>query len=64
MIKLQMLCANAGEVFRRFGKDQSGATAVEYAIIAVGIAVVLVAAVASIGSSVKGAFTSASNGLN
>lgn len=55
---------SAGRSFRRFLADDSGATAVEYAIIAVGIAVVLVAAVSSIGTSVKSSFTSASNGLN
>jgi pilus assembly protein Flp/PilA len=64
MTGLQALCETAGQQFRRFRDNDSGATAVEYAIIAVGIAVVIVAAVSSIGSSVKGAFTSASNGLN
>jgi len=43
--------------FRRFCANESGATAIEYAIIAAGIAVVLVAAVSAIGSSVKGTFT-------
>ena len=60
MTKLQALCENAGQQFRRFCANESGATAIEYAMIAVGI----VAAVTSIGSSVKGAFISASNGLN
>ncbi len=64
MTRLQALCENAGPQFRRFCANESGATAVEYAMIAVGIAVVIVAAVTSIGSSVKGAFTSASNGFN
>ncbi len=64
MTKLQALCENGGQQFRRFCANESGATAIEYAMIAVGIAVVLVAAVSSIGSSVKGTFTSASNGLN
>jgi pilus assembly protein Flp/PilA len=49
---------------RRFCADENGATAVEYAIIAVGVAVVIVVAVTGIGSSVKASFTSASNGLN
>jgi pilus assembly protein Flp/PilA len=64
MTTLQTLCANAGCMIRRFGNDQSGATAIEYAMIAIGISVVIVAAVTSIGASVKGAFTSASNGFN
>jgi pilus assembly protein Flp/PilA len=64
MTRLQALCETAGQQFRRFCANDSGATAIEYAMIAVGIAVVLAAAVSSIGSSVKGSFTSASNGLN
>ena len=64
MTRLQTLCESTGQQFRRFRANESGATAIEYALIAVGIAVVIVAAVTSIGTSVKGAFTSASNGLN
>ena len=64
MTKLETLCVNAGQEFRRFSADEKAATAVEYAIVAVGIGAVLVAAIGGIGSSVKGAFTSASNGLN
>ena len=45
---------------RRFCADESGTTAIEYAIIAVGIAVVLVATVSAIGSSVKNTFTTVS----
>jgi pilus assembly protein Flp/PilA len=43
--------------FQRFCASESGTTAIEYAIIAAGIAVVLVAAVSAIGSSIKGTFT-------
>jgi len=50
--------------FRRFCANESGATAIEYAMIAVRIAVVIVAVISSIGTSVKGSFTSALNGLN
>jgi pilus assembly protein Flp/PilA len=64
MTKLQALCANGAGSIRRFAKDQSGATAIEYALIAVGIAVVIVAAVSSIGGAVKASFIKASNGFN
>ena len=64
MTRLQTLCETTGQQFRRFCANDSGATAIEYAMIAVGIAVVLAAAVSSIGSSVKGSFLSASSGLN
>jgi pilus assembly protein Flp/PilA len=52
------------QTIRRFFANESGATSIEYAMIAVGIAVVVVAAVTSIGSSVKGKITAASAGLN
>ena len=64
MTMLQALCKTAGQQSRRFCANESGATAIEYALIAVGISVVIVAAVNSVGSSVKGAFTAASNALN
>lgn len=64
MTTLHATFESTGRSLRRFLADDSGATAVEYAIIAVGIAVVLVAAVTSIGTAVKSSFTSASNGLN
>jgi pilus assembly protein Flp/PilA len=47
----------------RFGKDQSGATAIEYAIIAAGISIVIVVAVNSIGTSLNSTFSSVSSAL-
>ena len=64
MTRLQALCANVGQDVRRLLADESGATAIEYAIIAVGVSVVIVAAVTSVGSSVKGSFTKVSGGFN
>ncbi len=43
--------------FRRFLRDESGATAIEYAMIASGIAVAIAATIVSLGSSVKGLYT-------
>jgi pilus assembly protein Flp/PilA len=40
----------------RFLRDERGATAIEYAMIAAGIAVAIVAAVNSLGVSVKGMY--------
>lgn len=45
----------------RFLSDQSGTTAIEYSIIAVGISIVIVAAVNGIGSSVNTRFVSVSS---
>jgi pilus assembly protein Flp/PilA len=40
-----------------FLRDESGATAIEYALIATGISITIVAAVNSIGTTVSGQFT-------
>ena len=42
---------------REFGRDDSGATAVEYALIAAGIALAIVAAVGLMGDTLSGIFT-------
>ena len=47
----------------RFLHDESGATAIEYAILASGVAVAIAAAVTSLGSNVKALFTSVSTSL-
>jgi pilus assembly protein Flp/PilA len=41
-----------------FLKDESGATAIEYGLIAAGIAVVIIAAVNTVGSKLNTTFTS------
>jgi len=46
-----------------FLKDPSGATAIEYGLIAAGISIVIVAAVNSIGSTLNTTFTSVSTQL-
>ena len=50
-------------VFSKFLRDQSGATAIEYCLIAVGIAIVIIAAVNGIGSSLNTSFTSVNSSL-
>jgi pilus assembly protein Flp/PilA len=49
--------------FFAFLKDESGATAIEYGLIAAGISVVIIASVNAIGSSLNGSFTYISNQL-
>jgi pilus assembly protein Flp/PilA len=44
------------KVFSRFLADENGATAIEYALIAMGIAVAIVASVAAVSEAVKGKF--------
>jgi pilus assembly protein Flp/PilA len=50
-------------LLRLFSKDQSGATAIEYGLIAAGIALVIIAAVQSIGSSLNTTFSSVSSAV-
>jgi len=47
----------------RFLKDESGATAIEYGLIAAGIAVVIIAAVSSLGSQVSTTFKTISDSI-
>ena len=47
----------------RFLKDESGATAIEYGLIAALIAVVLVGALTAVGSSLAGAFNTISGSV-
>jgi len=48
---------------QRFMKDESGATAIEYGLIAAGISIAIVAVVGSVGTSLNNTFTSVSTAL-
>ena len=48
---------------QRFARDESGATAIEYAMIAVGISAVIVAAVQSLGTTTNSMYTSVETAL-
>ena len=52
-----------GLLCSRFLSDQSGATAIEYCLIAVGISIVIIAAVNGIGSTLNTNFTSVNSSL-
>ncbi len=45
-------------------RDESGATSIEYAVIASGVAVAIAATVMTLGSSVKSLFTSVATVMN
>lgn len=49
--------------FARFAKDESGATAIEYGLIASGIAIVVITAVQGIGTNLNTVFTNVKNNL-
>ena len=48
----------------RFAKDESGATAIEYGLIAALIAVVIIVALQAVGSSLTGIFNTISDELD
>jgi pilus assembly protein Flp/PilA len=48
----------------RFFRDEAGATAIEYGLIAAGISVAIIATVAGLGSKLNSTFTSVQNALN
>jgi pilus assembly protein Flp/PilA len=50
-------------LLNRFVRDESGATAIEYGLIAALIAVVIIAIVRTVGTSLVTVFTSVNNGL-
>jgi pilus assembly protein Flp/PilA len=50
-------------VFKNFLADESGATAIEYGLIAAGIALVIITSVNGIGSNLKTRFSSISTSL-
>jgi pilus assembly protein Flp/PilA len=47
----------------KFLDDESGATAIEYCLIAVGISIVIITAVNGIGTALNGKFTSVNSSL-
>jgi pilus assembly protein Flp/PilA len=49
---------------KRFVKDESGATAIEYGLIAAGISVAIIAAVNALGTKLTTTFTSVTSSLN
>ena len=51
-------------MFARFLKDESGATAIEYGLIAAGISVAIVTVVGTVGTDLNTTFTSVQNGLS
>ncbi|GLK79558.1 Flp family type IVb pilin [Methylopila turkensis] len=50
-------------ILKRFAKDESGATAIEYGLIAVGIAVAIIVTVQTVGTNLSGAFTKVATNL-
>jgi pilus assembly protein Flp/PilA len=51
-------------ILKRFLADESGATAIEYGLIAAGISLAIIAVVNGLGTSLKTKFTSISSSLH
>lgn len=51
------------QLIARFAKDESGATAIEYGLIAAGISVVIITVVNGIGTTLNAKFTSINSQL-
>lgn len=51
------------QMFERFAKDESGATAIEYGLIAALIAVIIVTTITTIGARLNTAFNKVKNAL-
>jgi pilus assembly protein Flp/PilA len=59
-----VLCKpKAAGLIGRFLRDERGTTAIEYAIIASGVSIVIVGTVATLGTAVKGFYSSVANAL-
>jgi pilus assembly protein Flp/PilA len=51
-------------LMKRFAQDESGATAIEYGLIAAGISVAIITVVNTLGSDLRTTFTTVSTKLN
>jgi pilus assembly protein Flp/PilA len=54
---------NMTNLVKRFAKDESGATAIEYGLIAAGISVAIIAVVQGVGTNLNTTFTSVKTAL-
>ena len=61
--KPRNLEVNLNKVFSKFLKDESGATAIEYGLIAAGIALAIIAIVNGLGTNLNEKFTSINSSL-
>ncbi|MFD1331385.1 Flp family type IVb pilin [Methylopila musalis] len=50
-------------ILKRFAKDESGATAIEYGLIAVGIAIAIITTVQLVGTNLTSAFDKVASNL-
>jgi pilus assembly protein Flp/PilA len=63
MVEPSQLRLDMSKLFARFLNDESGATAIEYGLIAAGISVAIIAAVNGLGTNLNAKFTSINSSL-
>jgi pilus assembly protein Flp/PilA len=63
MVELHRQGVFMSKLFVRFLNDESGATAIEYGLIAAGIALAIIAVVNGLGTTLNDKFTSINNSL-
>lgn len=51
-------------LFRRFAKDESGATAIEYGLIAALISIAIIASATTLGTNIKNTFSKVASNVN
>jgi len=51
------------KVISQFVEDESGATAIEYALLAAGIGIVILAGIGTLAGAINGALTTAANNM-
>ena len=56
-------CLKADAPVSRFWRDESGATAIEYGLIAAGISIAIIVTVNGLGTNLNNMFTSVNNSL-
>jgi len=60
---MRIIMTSLTQTLRRFARNESGATAIEYALIAGGLSIVIVAAVSGIGTTLNNTFNSVQAGF-
>ena len=63
MRSINRFVGNHGRAVASFARDNSGATAIEYGLIAALISVVIIAVLTTVGTKLNATFTSVSNAL-
>jgi pilus assembly protein Flp/PilA len=61
---MNLTIGNVGSFLLSFLKDEQGATAIEYGLIAAGISVAIIATVAALGTNLNTTFSTVSSAVN